>query len=87
MDHGKRDVSHFPIATGNHLVQWALCRAGIGLCFMMEEVGDAEPTVVRIPQVLPALPVPLWLTTHRAVHTSRRLRAVFDLLVDGLKQG
>jgi len=76
--------ANFPIATGNHLVQWALCRAGLGLCFMMEDVGDAEPAVVRIPEVLPALPVPLWLTTHRAVHTSRRLRAVFDLLAEGL---
>ena len=73
-----------PIATGNHLVQWALCRAGLGLCFMMQNVGDAEPSVVRIPEVLPPMPVPIWLTTHRAVHTSRRLRAVFDLLAEGL---
>lgn len=77
---------NFPIATSNHLVQWALCRAGLGLCFMMQDVGDAEPAVVRIPPVLPAVPVPLWLTTHRAVHTSRRLRAVYDLLADGLRR-
>ena len=75
---------NFPIATGSHLVQMALCRAGLGLCFMTEVIGDADPAVVRIPEVLPALPVPLWLTTHRAVHTSRRLRAVFDLLAEGL---
>lgn len=79
-------AANFPIATGNHLVQWALCRAGVGLCFMMEEVGDAEPAVERIPPVLPPLPVPLWLTTHRAVHTSRRLRAVFDVLAEGLQR-
>ncbi len=77
-------AKNLPIATEDHLVQWALCRAGLGLCFMMEHVGDAEPTVVRIPEVLPPVPVPLWLTTHRAVHTSRRLRAVFDLLAEGL---
>lgn len=77
---------NFPIATGNHLVQWAMCCAGLGLCFMMEDVGDADPAVVRIPEVLPALFVPLWLTTHRAVHTSRRLRAVFDLLAEGLQR-
>jgi len=78
---------NFPIATGNHLVQWALCRAGLGLCFMMQAVGDAEPAVVRIPEVLPPLNVPLWLTTHRAVHTSRRLRVVYDLLAEGLATG
>jgi DNA-binding transcriptional LysR family regulator len=76
---------NFPIVTSNHLVQWDLCRAGLGLCFMMEHAGDAEPAVVRIPQVLPPVPVPMWLTTHRAVHTSRRLRAVFDLLAEGLQ--
>ncbi|TNE85307.1 MAG: LysR family transcriptional regulator [Deltaproteobacteria bacterium] len=75
------------IATRNHLVQWALCRAGLGLCFMMEDVGDAEPSVARIPAVMPPMVVPLWLTTHRAVHTSRRLRVVFDLLAAGLRRG
>lgn len=78
---------NFAIVTRNHLVQWSLCRAGLGLCFMMEAVGDAEPAVQRIPPVIPPMPVPLWLTTHRAVHTSRRLRAVFDLLVEGLSPG
>jgi DNA-binding transcriptional LysR family regulator len=78
---------NFPIVTDDHLVQWDLCRAGLGLCFMMEHVGDAEPAVVRIPAVLPPVPVPMWLTTHRAVHTSRRLRAVFDLLAEGLQAG
>ncbi|MCA9573210.1 MAG: LysR family transcriptional regulator, partial [Myxococcales bacterium] len=78
--------ANLPIATSNHLVQWALCRAGLGLCFMMEDVGDAEPSVARIPAVLPPVTVPLWLTTHREVHTSRRLRAVFDLLAEGLQR-
>lgn len=92
MDRGEGMVAHLralgvpleadgiPLVVRDHLVQWALCRAGLGLCFMMQEVGDADPTVVRIPEVLPPLPVPVWLTTHRAIHTSRRLRAVFDLL-------
>lgn len=76
---------NFRLATGNHLVQWELCKRGLGICFMMEVVGDAEPGVVRVPGGLPPLPVPMWLTTHRAVHTSRRLRAVFDILVEELQ--
>ena len=28
--------------------------------------------------------IPMWLTTHREVHTSRRVRVVFDLLAEGL---
>jgi DNA-binding transcriptional LysR family regulator len=75
---------NFRVATENHLVQWELCRRGLGICFMMEVVGDAEPGVVRVPGGLPPMPVPMWLTTHRAVHTSRRVRAVFDVLAEEL---
>jgi DNA-binding transcriptional LysR family regulator len=34
-------------------------------------------------QPLPSLPV--WLVTHRELHASRRLRAVFDLLAERLQ--
>jgi DNA-binding transcriptional LysR family regulator len=77
---------NFRLATENHLVQWELCKRGLGICIMMEVVGDAEPGVVRVPGGLPPIPVPMWLTTHRAVHTSRRLRVVFDILVDELQR-
>jgi DNA-binding transcriptional LysR family regulator len=41
-------------------------------------VPDIEP-------VLPGLdpiPVPIWLVTHRELHTSRRIRLVFDFLAE-----
>jgi len=76
--------ANFRIATDDHLVQWELCKRGLGVCFMMEAIGDAEPGVVRVPGGLPPMVVPMWLTTHRAVHTSRRLRAVFDILAEEL---
>jgi hypothetical protein len=28
--------------------------------------------------------VPFWLCTHRELHTSRKIRVVFDLLADAL---
>ena len=75
--------SQFPIVTDNHLVQWEMCKAGLGICIVMEQVGDAEPLVRRL---LPgiALPVPVWLTSHRELRTSRRIRVVFDLLAEEL---
>jgi DNA-binding transcriptional LysR family regulator len=75
---------NFPIITDNHLVQWELAKQGVGICIVMDEVGDAEPRVRRALPKLPPLPVPVWLATHRELHTSRRIRVVFDLLADEL---
>jgi len=75
----------FPIVTENHLVQWELAKRGLGICIVMEEVGDEEPRVRRVLPDLPPIPVPLWLVAHRELHTSRRIRAVFDVLGEGLE--
>ena len=74
----------FPIVTSNHLVQWELCKQGAGVCMMMDDVGTKEPGVVKVFSELPSIPVPIWVVCHRELRTSRRLRLVFDWLVDGL---
>jgi DNA-binding transcriptional LysR family regulator len=76
------DPTNFPIRTENHLVQWELAKRGIAICFMMEEVGDAEPAVRRVlPELFPPLSFPTWLTSRRELRTSRRIRVVYDALV------
>lgn len=75
---------NFPIVSENHLVQWELAKHGVGICIVMDQVGDAEPRVRRVLPDFPPLPVPVWLATHRELHTSRRLRVVFDLLAEAL---
>jgi DNA-binding transcriptional LysR family regulator len=70
----------FPIVTENHLVQWELCKQGVGICIMIEEIGEAEPRVRRVLPTLPPLPIPVWLVCHREVQTSRKIRLVFDRL-------
>lgn len=77
---------NFPIITDNHLVQWEMAKQGSGICIVMDEVGDAEPRVRRVLPKLPPLPVPVWLATHQEVRTSRRIRAVFDLLAEELSR-
>lgn len=76
--------AHFPIITDNHLVQWELCKQGVGVCFVMREVGEAEPLVEEVLPELPPIPVPMWLTSHRELRTSRRIRLVFDILAEAL---
>ena len=78
-------AKNFPIVTSNHLVQWELAKQGLGVCVMMEEIGEAEPRVCRVLDDFPPLPIPMWLTCHRELHTSRRMRVVFDLLAEGLR--
>ncbi len=76
----------FPVLCGSQLVQWELAKRGVGVAIMMESIGDAEPLVRRALPGLPPFPVPTWLTTHRELSTSRRLRVVFDRLLEGLRE-
>lgn len=76
---------NIPFHTGDHLVLWELVKQGLGIGVMIEEVGDAEPLVERVLPTMPPIPVPMWLVAHREVHTSRRVRLVFDLLAEALR--
>jgi DNA-binding transcriptional LysR family regulator len=60
--------------------------AGLGIGFNQRGIGDAEPRVRRIDLdvEMPALPV--WLTAHAELRTSRRVRRVYDFLADSLGQ-
>lgn len=76
---------NFPVRTDDHLVQWELCKRGVGICIMMDEVGQHEPAVERLFPGHPApVTFPTWLTCHRELRTSRRIRVVFDLLAERL---
>jgi len=75
---------NFPIITESHLVHWELVKQGAGIGIMVEEVGDAEPTVERVLPDLKPYSSGLWLVAHRELRTNRRIRAVFDFLVEEL---
>jgi len=72
------------VMSEDHLVQWQLARRGLGVCLVMEVVGDADPDMVPLLPELPAIPLPMWLLTHRELHTSRRIRLVFDAMAECL---
>ena len=61
----------------------AVC-AGVGIGIVMQPLARRLPELVPVlaDLVLPVLPV--WLTAHRELRASRRLRVVFDALADGL---
>jgi DNA-binding transcriptional LysR family regulator len=74
----------FVVETKNHLVMWEMCKQGVGVCLMMNEVGSREPKVAKVFPDLPSIPVPIWMVCHRELQTSRRLRLVFDYLAKEL---
>lgn len=71
---------NIPVIAGSHLVLWELVKRGVGIGVMPEDIGDAEPAVRRVLPSLDPIVVPLWITAHRELNTSRRIRMVFDLL-------
>ncbi len=77
---------NFSVICENHLVQWEMTKQGIALGMMMEVVGDREPRVERVlPEADPIL-FPIWLVAHQQLKSSKRIRAVFDLLSDSLAE-
>ncbi|WP_394691536.1 LysR family transcriptional regulator [Hoeflea sp.] len=75
---------NFPIVSESHLVQWSQVRQGLGIGIMAADIGDAERDVVQVLPELAPVDVPVWLVAHREVHTSRRVRLVFDLMAEEL---
>ena len=75
---------NFIACSASHLVQWQMVQQGIGIGVMSQQVGDATPGMVRIAEWLEPFRYEAWLVSHRELNTSRRLRIVFDFLVNAL---
>jgi len=77
---------NFPVVSENHLVQWELVKSGIALGVMIEVVGDKESMVERVLPDSEVLDFPVWLVAHKQLKSSKRIRAVFDLLSNSLAE-
>ena len=76
---------NFSIGSENGLVAWNFAKTGLGICVMESTVAQANPDMVPILPESENVKFPVWLVTHRELHTSRRIRLVFDMLADFLK--
>lgn len=62
-----------------------LVRQGLGIAVLFEnDVRDFPELEPILPDVV-NIPIPFWLVTHRELHTSRRIRLVYDHLSEELK--
>jgi DNA-binding transcriptional LysR family regulator len=74
----------FIVRSDSQTAMWELTRAGLGISFAQAGlVGDAPGMVAILPEFnIP--PLEVWLTTHRELFTSRRIRVIYDRLGAGL---
>ena len=79
------DRSNLTVLSDSHLVHWELLKAGAGIGMVPEFLGDNTEGICRVLEAAytPFI-FPLWLTTHRELNTSRRVRMVFDFLAEAL---
>src|SRR5690606_6695485 len=63
---------------------WELLKGGLGIGFGQLNLVRRTPGLVALPIDLSIPPLPVWLTTHRELFTSHRIRAIYDAVADGL---
>lgn len=77
------DEGNFPYRCRNFTVMWEIVRQGMGIGILDDRIGDADPLVERAVPGFAAIDFPVWIVAHRDIARSRRLRVVFDALVEG----
>jgi len=78
---------NFRLYSESAAVTWEMVKQGLGIGVMAKDIADRTPGVECVLPDLDPIPVPTWLVTHRELHTSRRIRLVFDLLAESLARG
>jgi DNA-binding transcriptional LysR family regulator len=73
---------HFKLYTASGTLYLALIEQGLGVGVLTKDVADERPDLELVEPNLPPFEVPVWLVTHRELHTSRKIRLVFDLIAD-----
>ena len=74
----------FVLRTDSQTQMWELLRSGLGIGFAQKSLVDRTPGMVALPLDLAIPPLQIWLTTHKELFTSHRIRAIYDALADGL---
>ncbi len=77
-------AENLKMMTASGTVLLELVRAGIGISVLPHDICRTMPDMEIVLPDLDPIFFPVWLVTHRELHTSRRIRVVFDLLAEEL---
>ncbi len=75
---------NFKVTTSSGTVALELVKRGYGISPLPKDIAALAPELECVLAELDPIPIPVWLVTHRELHTSRRIRLVFDLLAEAL---
>jgi len=75
---------NFRFRCDDHIVLAEALRAGLGIGFLATYVARRDPGLVRLAIDLPLPRLPVWLTVHREIRSSRRIRLVYDFLAKAI---
>lgn len=76
--------ANFRWACASILVGLELIRHGVGFGLTFVDAARQVPEIEPVFPELGPIMAPVWLVAHRELHSSRRLRLVFDILADVL---
>jgi DNA-binding transcriptional LysR family regulator len=72
--------------SSNHLVHWELAKRGLGLAVSGWEAGALTSGMVPVLREELSFEFPVWLVAPQELKTSRRVRVVYDALVEHLRR-
>ncbi len=76
--------ANFSCYADHTVPSWALMQQDLGIAAVMDDMARAMPGLVRVLDDVPPVRFPIWLVSHRELHTARRIRVVFDALAQEL---
>ncbi|MBI2768204.1 MAG: LysR family transcriptional regulator [Burkholderiales bacterium] len=74
----------FSFRTDDLMAYWEAVRSGTGIGFVADYVARTDRQVVPLLPMIKVPPLPVWLTVHREIRTSRRIREVYDFLASAV---
>jgi len=79
-------IDNLRVVTESGTAGWLMARQGLGVTTMTDDLAGFFPEMKPIVPELEPVAVPSWLTVHRELHSSKRIRLVYDLIAEMLSQ-
>ena len=75
---------NFVVISESVITQWEMIKRGIGIALLPDQLAEKEPLFQMVLPEIQPFKGPIWLVVHRELRTNRRVRIVFDFLVEEL---